>query len=295
MNMRTYSRLLLIAASIFAVSIGANAQMSANNLFFNDMGEIANNLSEGAREGVRPIEFVNPRFDDVIWSRIVYRIIDLREKMNFPLYFPEESSNGRQSMFTTLFRLLQEGKIKAFNPTLSGREDFSEKNLFDFDNFLQVNDIIHSVQTNPATGERMYVIDESDIPNRNVLKYYLKEVWYFDKNNSSYNVRPVAICPMLSVETDRGIETRPVCWIPFETLRPFFVQQEVMVTDRNTAALLNLDDLFIKRRFGSYIYKVASQTDRMILEYAHNLDEVKSEQARIKSEILDFEQDLWEY
>jgi len=293
--MRTYSRLLLIAASIFAVSIGANAQQSANNLFFNEMGEIADNLSQGAREGVRPIEFVNPRFDDVIWSRIVYRIIDLREKMNFPLYFPEEASNGRQSMFTTLFRLLQEGKVKAFNPTLSGREDFSEDNLFDFDNFLQINDIIHSVQTNPATGERVYVIDDSDIPNRNVLQYYLKEVWYFDKNNSSYNVRPVAICPMLSVETEYDLQTRPVCWIPFETLRPFFVQQEVMVTDRNSAALLNLDDLFIKHRFGSYIYKVASQTDRMILEYAHSLDEVKSEQARIKSELLDFEQDLWEY
>jgi gliding motility associated protien GldN len=293
MNMRTYHRLFLIAASMFALSVGVNAQ-SANNSFFNEMGEIATNNFD-ARSDVKPIEFVNPRFDDIFWHREVYRMIDLREKMNFPLYFPESSSNGRQSLFTLLFRLLQEGKVQAYNYLLTEKEDFTEANLFDFDRFLQTQDVIHSVQTNPATGERVYEIDESDIPNREVLKYYLKEVWYFDKNNSTYNVRPIAICPILSRETDLGLQTNPLFWIPFETLRPFLVQQEAMVSDRNAAARLSLDDLFIKRRFGSYIYKVSNQTDRSILEYAGDLDEVKSEQARIKRELLDFEQDLWEY
>jgi len=49
------------------------------------------------------------------------------------------------------------------------------------------------------------------------------------------------------------------------------------------------------RRFGSYIYKASNQQNRMILEYASDLDAVRSEQGRIRRELLNFEQDLWEY
>ena len=31
---------------------------------------------------------VDHRMDDIIWSRVVYRIIDLRYKQNYQLYFP---------------------------------------------------------------------------------------------------------------------------------------------------------------------------------------------------------------
>ncbi len=31
---------------------------------------------------------INHRADDIVWSRIVYRIIDLRDKPNNRLYFP---------------------------------------------------------------------------------------------------------------------------------------------------------------------------------------------------------------
>jgi gliding motility associated protien GldN len=96
-------------------------------------------------------------------------------------------------------------------------------------------------------------------------------------------------------ETDLGLQRYPLFWIPFETLRPYLVQQETMISDRNSAARVSFDDLFIMRRFGSYIYKSSNQTNRGILEYAGTLDDVKSEQERIRVEMLDFEQDLWEY
>ncbi len=287
--MRTYYRLLLIATGILACTFGASAQ-SSDNSFFNTIGEVVYD----PKKDVAPIEFVNPRFDDIFWSREVYRMIDLREKINFPLYYPEESVNGRQSLFTLIFRLMQDGKIKGYEYQES-REIFAENYESDFDRLLQTFDVIHSVQVNPATGERVYVIDESDIPNREVVKYFLKEIWYFDKNNSHYNVRTIAICPVLQRETELGLQRYPLFWVPFETLRPYLVQNETMISDRNAAARLSFDDLFVKRRFGSYIYKSSNQENRMILEYAGDLDEVKSEQERIRVEMLDFEQDLWEY
>jgi len=34
------------------------------------------------------IAVMNHRWDDVVWSRTVYRVIDMRDKQNYQLYFP---------------------------------------------------------------------------------------------------------------------------------------------------------------------------------------------------------------
>ena len=50
----------------------------------------------------------------------------------------------------------------------------------------------------------------------------------------------------------------------------------------------------MKRFFNSYIYKEQNVYDRRISEYAQGLDALL-EAERIKLELLDFEQSLWEY
>ena len=37
------------------------------------------------------------------------------EKMNFPLYFPEETSDNRQSLFTTILDYLKEIKLNVIH------------------------------------------------------------------------------------------------------------------------------------------------------------------------------------
>ena len=56
----------------------------------------------------------------------------------------------------------------------------------------------------------------------------------------------------------------------------------------------SFDDLFIKRRFGSYITKESNVYDRRIEDYASGLNALL-ESERIKSEIVNMEHDLWEY
>jgi hypothetical protein len=68
-----------------------------------------------------------------------------------------------------------------------------------------------------------------------------------------------------------------------------------MITDRNNGARMSYDDLFIKRRFASVLYKESNIQNRIILEYNATAADVKREQDRIKTELLNFEQDLWEY
>jgi gliding motility associated protien GldN len=274
-----------------------NAQETENS-FFDGNGDVSiSNLPTSiSLEDRKPVEYNNPRADDIIWQKVVYRIIDLREKMNYPLYFPEEASDSRQSLFTTIFRLFEQDKIRAY-AYQDNKEIFTEEHRIKFDDFIKSCDILLTVKTDSITGDTLSAeIDESNIPNREVLKYYVKEVWYFDKHNSVFTVRLIALCPIWYREDyELGLQKRPLFWATYDDLRPYLAQQEALISDKNNGARETVDDLFIKRRFGSYIFKESSIINRNILQYNHTAEEMHKEQNRIKTEIINFEQDLWEY
>ncbi len=293
--MKVFNRILTFGLFL-VLPILANAQ-ETDKPFFGDAGDPITNLPTSiSLEERKPIEYNNPRADDVVWQQAVYRIIDLREKMNYPLYFPEEASDNRQSLFTSIFRLFEEGKIRAYN-YIDGKEVFTEDQRVDFNEWIKASNILLTVKTDSITGDTLSAeIDESNIPNREVLKYYAKEVWYFDKHNSVFTVRLIALCPIWYIEDyELGLQKRPLFWVPYDDLRPYLAQQEALISNRNNGARETMDDLFIKRRFGSYIFKESGIMNRNILQYCHNADEMHKEQERIKTNIINFEQDLWEY
>ena len=78
----------------------------------------------------------------------------------------------------------------------------------------------------------------------------------------------MAICPIwYRQDYDLGLQKTPLFWVPFDLLRPYLAQNEILVSDRNNGARETMDDLFIKRRFGSYIYKESSTRNRNLLQY----------------------------
>ena len=48
------------------------------------------------------------RIDDVIWSRYVYRIIDMRYKQNYQLYFPTKSDDAD---YRNLFKVITDAVV----------------------------------------------------------------------------------------------------------------------------------------------------------------------------------------
>ncbi|GHT32931.1 gliding motility protein GldO [Bacteroidia bacterium] len=291
------TKILMIVSLILASISAAFAQQDTNS-FFDENGTIASNLpTSGPKEDLKPIEFLNPRADDIWWSQVVYRMIDLREKINFPLYFPEEAADGRQSLFTLLFNLLREGKINGYEYQ-DGKEVFSEDTKLKFDEELlqKMGVSLYSTEVDPVTNETVFKVDESDIPNREIMKYYVKEVWYFDKHSSIFNVKTLAICPILYTDDpDIGIKKIALFWIPFDLLRPHLSQTEVLLSDKNNGMRMSFDDLFIKRRYGSYVFKFGNVYNRNILQYCATVEEVKREQNALKTQLINFEEDLWEY
>ena len=108
------------------------------------------------------------------------------------------------------------------------------------------------------------------------------------------DVRIIGICPVVDDYLNgvfRGY--KPLFWVYFPEARPIFAKAEVF-NRHNSAKRLTYDDVFWKRMFNSYIYKEENVYDRVITDYATGLDALL-ESERIKTEIFNFEHDLWEY
>ena len=122
------------------------------------------------------------------------------------------------------------------------------------------------------------------------------EELYFDKKLSVLAVRIIGICPIfisLDVATGRTKKER-LFWIRYDDIRDVLAKKEVFSTS-NDAQRISFDDLFLQRRFDSYIFAESNvYNDRFISDYTLGKDAM-FEAERIKRDIVNFEHDLWEY
>ena len=97
-----------ILAVAVLVSVMSYAQHQVNS-FFDDMGIIRLETQE-LLESSDTMVNVTHRADDVVWSRVVYRIVDMRLKQNYQLYTPVTSEDPQySSLFRTMLRAIEHG------------------------------------------------------------------------------------------------------------------------------------------------------------------------------------------
>lgn len=226
------------------------------------------------------------------WMRVIYRELDLTKEENTPLYYPVRPMNGQMNLFSVIFQLLSENKLKAYE-YIDGYEVFDNAHQVNFKEMMDRFYILYETVEGRAGEEPTYVINESDVPSEEVRSYYVKEAWYFDQNNSVFDVKTLAICPILTSTGDMGETTMPMFWLPYENIRPYINNAYIMTSNVNNAMTFTMDDYFRRRMFKGEIIKTLNMMNQPLKAYCPTPDSLQNEQKRIEGQLVAFDKSLW--
>lgn len=306
-------KLVFIIVALLGVST-AQAQHQINS-FFDEMGLMRLETQE-LSESADTLVSVFHRSDDIVWSRVVYRIIDMRFKQNYQLYTPQTNDPNYNSLLKVMLLAIadslpvyakdENGDLRPFyneDTKRVGAEVFSlldVLNLTDFDADEETRAYERILRLDSTQTVELY---EGAFPRfaKNQLKYMIQEVVFFDKHYSRMYSKILSIAPMHAdnienenVSVMSALYKQILFWIPFDSFRPYMAQQYIMPKGNDTKRV-TFDDFFTQKLYTSYVVGTNNIYNRLIPEYATTPEEIKKEQERIEWELLSAEQDLWEY
>ncbi len=288
---------------LLVIALHSNSSWSQANLL---NAKVPQEVGMQVGEDQSPIAYGYIDDRDVLWSKTIWEIIDLNERINFPYYYPTINngllSNNRKSLFRILYDNIASGEITEIYSTSYFIE--GEKLTFE-----DLTDILVSRSLSPEgisksnAGEQVTEddYDTYKIESDKIVQYRIKGTWFFNKRLGELKYRLLGIAPVApDVSTlSQGPEAMknalvPLFWIWFPDAREALANNGVFNT-RNSSQPITYDHMLNSRRFNATIYREENvYEDRQVNEYIYE-DALRQllESERIKSEIRDFEQDMW--
>lgn len=300
--------LLCVNTNVFSQSNLLNAKIPE------EIGQKSEAQLNADNDKPLPYGYVHDR--DILFGKRVWEVIDLNERMNFPLYFPTEDNrigDGRKSLYTVLLENIDNG--------------FLADNLYD-DSYFSMKKTPEQAKSAlfaKALTEESYTIvnryqgvkteeqlleegiltienyNTQKVAAKDIIQYKVVGFWYFDKRQAEMKYRILGICPMAvdaltKLNGTENAEPIELFWVFMPSVRDILHEAKAF-NDRNSAMPISFDHLLNSRRFSAVIIKEENvYGDRAVKEYmAENALNQLLESKRILEKIRDIEQDMWNY
>jgi len=299
--------LLLVVMGV----VGSFASYAQSNLLNakvpSEIGKKTAAQMESDNDKPLPYGYVHDR--DVLMGKTVWELVDVDERINFPLYYPVDTAfvgKDRRSLFAVLLKGIKEGKITE----VYGDDYFnSKKSLKDMESVFkfidttdagkdEINNYYEDYKSGKKVLDKQYV-NETELDASDISGYKIKGYWYFDKRQSELKYRLLAICPLATEARDKAkgnTDAIELFWVYFPSIRDVLHEAKAF-NDKNSAMPITFDHLLNSRRFNGVIYKEENvYGDRQIDQYMKDNAQMQLlESERVKEKIRNFEQDMWNY
>ena len=286
----------VMTSSVFAQGNILNAKTPE------EMFEITEEQKANDNDNPLPYGYVEKR--DVLWSKNTWEVIDLDERVNFPLYYPIDTINigsDRRSLYQVLITNIKNGNIDA----IYDDSYFTNKiTLDDISAALKVTDTTDDGyrELNEGLPISDYNIETKTITAQDINAYHVRGYWYVDKRQGELKYRLLGLAPVstdinfIGSEDEFGQEPLELFWVWFPGARDVLHKAKAF-NRKNTSMPISFDHLLNSRRFNGIIYKEDNvQGDRQVKNYINNNAMMQLlESTRIKETIRNLEQDLWNY
>lgn len=253
-----------------------------------------------------PYGYVGDR--DILFGKKVWEVVDLNQRINFPMYFPVEDNLGpdRRPLYDVLVSGIRDNKI---TEVYDDSYFTTKKTLKDIDASLskidttdggidQMNSDIKAYKSGKKKISEEF-ISRTDIKAIDVTGYEVVGLWYFDKRQGELKYRLLGLAPVVPDVYTMGSENKEyirIFWIYFPAARDVLHKAKAF-NDKNSATPITFDHLLNSRRFSGTVTKEDNvYGDRSISEYLkENAQMELLEAERVKEKIRNFEQDMWNY
>ena len=131
------------------------------------------------------LDYENVREADIMWQKRVWRVLDVREKINMPF------GNPQRPLISIFMDAAERGDLQLYD---TGDDKFSSP-LADSD-MDALGGGIDSVEQIDENFVVTYVEVEKVFDPSTVRRYRIQEIWFFDKESSTMNVRILGIAPL---------------------------------------------------------------------------------------------------
>lgn len=261
---------------------------------------------------VEPLKYGYIEDKDILRSKVVWEIIDLNEKINQPFYY---NSDGIVSSSKSLYQILldgvNDGSIKeVYEDELFTRrlnlEEIQRRTRYTVLSDAYIERINAGEQV--SEEEKQQYIDVYETKTENVKMLKIKGMWYIDRRDGQMKYRLLGIAAMgkdpasMALRGPNGEslsendELIDLFWIFYPSARELLANS-IVFNSKNLSSDISFDDVLNARRFSSVIYKSENGYGAgVIQDYIPNdADAQLEESERIKEQILEMENDMWNY